>query len=237
MKHLSLLAAGSALLCNSPFVQANSIPSTLLIDQSGLVLMVDGKDPNASVTFGITGGIHRLGLKFGFMRRDTLRALDFGFMRGDTFRSLDSGWRQKKKPIFTGGTMVDFAVRNRGADKRFGTSDDRIFRLSDPAHYANQYYSGAISPWKSSDPEQAETYYRNLTMFWDLDHNGITDLRITLHTRNAHDGMYFVASATPVPLPAAAWLLGTGLAGLAALARRRENNNNSCPTSVRFISP
>jgi hypothetical protein len=208
MWHLPLLAVGTVLLCNGPLVFASSVPSALWVDQPGLVLMVDGKDPNASVAFGIKGGKHRPGL-------------DFGFMMGDTFRALDSGWRQKMNPVFTGGTMVDFAVRDRGADRQFGTSDDRIFRLSDAADYANQYYSGAISPWKSSNPGQAETNYRNLTMLWDVNHDGTTDLKIKLYTRNAHDGVHFVASATPVPLPAAVWLLGTGLAGLAALARRR----------------
>jgi hypothetical protein len=210
MKHFSLLAFGSVLLCSSPLVQANSIPSTLLMDQPGLVLMVDGKDPNASVGLEITSRKHGSGL-------------DFGFMMGDTFSSFSGGRHQKENLVFTGGTTVDFAVRYKGADKRFGTSDDQILRLSDPSHYANQYYSGAISPWKSVNPKQTEAYYRNLTMLWDLNHDGITDLKITLHTRNTYDGMHFVASATPVPLPAAAWLLGTGLAGLAALARRREN--------------
>ena len=58
-------------------------------------------------------------------------------------------------------------------------------------------------------------------MLWDIDHNGIRDLKITLHARNAYDGMRFAAAPTQVPLPAAAWLLVTGLAGLTALARRR----------------
>jgi len=208
MKHLSLLAVVSALVCNSPFVQASSIPSTLLVDQPGLVLMVNGKYPSASVAFEITNPKSRSGL-------------DFGFMMGDTFNSLDSGGSRKEGLVFTAGTTIDFAVRSKGADKRFGTPDDQIFRLSDPAHYAIQYYSGAISPWASSNPEQAGTYYQSLTMLWDIDHNGIRDLKITLHARNAYDGMSFAAAPTQVPLPAAVWLLVTGLAGLTALARRR----------------
>jgi hypothetical protein len=163
-------------------------------------------------------------VKFEITTHRNGAGLDFGFMTGDTFSSLGSGWRQKKNPVFIGGTMVDFAVRNQGADKRFGTSDDQIFRLSDPSHYANQYYSGAISPWKSVNPEQTQTYYRNLTMLWDLDHDGITDLKIMLYTRNAYDGMHFVASPTPVPLPAAIWLLGSGLLSLAGIARCRRTH-------------
>lgn len=206
MKQFTLLAIVSVLIGHGPFVQANSTPSILLVNQPGLV-MINGYS-NASVAFEVTDS-----------RRGS--GLDFGFIMGETFNSLASGSSRKEGLVFTSGITVDFALRSKGADKQFGTSDDQIFRLSDPAHYASQYYSGAISPWVSSAPEQAGTYYQSLTMLWDIDHNGIRDLKITLQARNAYDGMRFAAAPTQVPLPAAVWLLVTGLAGLTALARRR----------------
>lgn len=208
MKQVCLLAVGSALLCGGSLVEASLIPPSLWVDEPGLVRMVDGQDPDTSVAFKIT-------------ERNPYSGLDFGFMTGDIFSPLGSGWRQKQNPAFAGGSTVDFAVRSMGADKQFGTSDDQIYRLSDPGHYANQYYSGQISPWKSIRSEQDGIYYRTLTMIWDLDHDGIRDLKITLQTRSAIDGFQFVAPATPVPLPAAVWLLGAGLAGLTGLGWRR----------------
>lgn len=200
MRCVFSLVVGGVLLVASSSVLATYIPPTLLIDQPGLVLMVDGKDHDSQVRLDIRVRANSAGL-------------DFGFMSGDSFSSLLGDCCRKTDAAFAGGVMVDFAVRSQGGE-------NQIFRLSDLADYADQYYSGWIKPSNSRNPGVLDPYYSSLLMIWDLDHDGITDLRVTLNSRQPLDGLQFVPAA-PVPLPAAAWLFGSGLVGLAALARRR----------------
>lgn len=207
MRDLQVVAVGGALLGASTSVLATYISHGVLVDQPGLVLMVDGQDRNAFVSLSVN-------------TRNRGASLDFGFMSGDTFSSLSGRWCGNANQVFAGAATVDFAVRSKGIDNLFGTMDDQIFRLSDPAHYANQYYAGKISPWKAANPALTDPYYRSVVLIWDVNHDGITDLKVMLQARKRFDGLRF--AATPVPLPAAVWLLGSGLAGLAAFARRRK---------------
>jgi len=210
MKQLSILAVGGALLCSSPLIQASSIPTRHLMDQAGLVQMIDGKDRDAQVRLDLTLCTCGTGL-------------EFGYMTNGAFTSLLNNHKRKANATFAGGLTIDFAVRNKGVDRRSGTADDQIFRLSDAAHYADLYYSGRVKTSKSRGSEAMDPLYSSLTMIWDLDHDGIKDLKVSLNSRSHHDGMHRAPAPAPVPLPAAAWLFGSGFVGLAALARRRKS--------------
>lgn len=189
----------------SPAVFATMVPSPVT-GGSGEILMIDGTDRGSSVTVG-----------FDFAGRNRL-GLQFGFVSGDIFNVLAGARGGYGTKTFAGGTIVDFAVRSKGSDGRFGTADDGIFRLSD-ALYVSEYFSDPVKASKSRHPKVTNTYYETLRLVWDINRDGIRDLTVILNTRN-YDGMQSVP-ATPVPVPAAAWLLGSGLVGLAGVARRK----------------
>lgn len=191
-------------------VQASSVsPSELFVNDPAQVLMVDGKDRYSDVSIRV--------------RLDTLNrsAFDFGFFSNDNFLSITGKSRKIDDYTFAGGSIVDFALRNKGSDGIFGTSDDLIYRLSDSAGYTSQHYFAAIDPAKSRHPVVTESYYQNLSLGWDLNLDGLVDARVMLKIRSSkYDGMMPVPMA--VSLPGASWLLGSGLAMLGVTVIRRK---------------
>lgn len=191
-------------------VQASSVsPSEFFVNGPTQVLMVDGKDRDSNVSIRV--------------RLDTPNrsAFDFGFFSNDNFLSITGKSRKQGNYTFAGGSIVDFALRNKGSDGIFGTSDDLIYRLSDSAGYASQHYFAAIDPAKSRHPVVTEPYYQKLSLGWDLNLDGLVDARVALKiTSNKYDGM--MPASMAVSLPGASWLLGSGLAVLGVTVRRRK---------------
>ena len=188
--------------------QAASIPSELVINQPGVVYMATGKGHDTLVGLQVSGLWSR---SAGYQ---------FGYVGDSIFSPIINGDGAKKTLSFYNGTSVDFAVRNKGADGIFGTTDDALFRLADASGYATQVYSDPIH--RKGPNTGNPTDYSKLTLRWDFNSDDVNDLTVLLKSTTRGAGMHFVASATPVPVPAALWLLGSGLAGLIAFRRRRK---------------
>lgn len=172
---------------------ATSVSDQVYIGSSGPVVIVDGKDRDATV---------HLHVKLKGNKRHDFR---FGYFDTSGFRPL-TGWGDRTGVNIAGGSIVDFALVNKGADGSFGTSDDKYYRLSDAADYADLYYRRPIGAHKSRSPVVADPYYNRLLIAWDIDKDGARDISVMLRARG-FDGL----SPTAVPLPAAVWLLGSGL--------------------------
>jgi len=203
-------------------VHAASVPpSEQYINSPATVLMVDGTDNNSSVS-----------IRF-WLSTPSRAAFDFGFMDDSAYVSITNQSRTQGQHSFLGGDSVDFALRNFGSDGLFGTSDDMLYRISDSAGYARQRYFAPINPSHASDPGVTQAYFQDLSLNWDLNLNGQFDAHTLIEfATSKYDGMMPSTSAgpvycpipnevpTPVPVPAALWLFGSGLIALAATVRR-----------------
>lgn len=176
----------------------------LTVNSPGQVLMVDGTDSNVTVNISaidVTAPVSRY---------------DFGFVTGSAYTRITG---TTGSYTFMGGDIVNFALRDRGTDNTFGTSDDLVYSIADPLDYANQTYAVQIPASSSQNPVVSAPYYRSLVITWDLDRNGNADtgfdLAVTTPLRT-NDG--FAPAA--VPLPAAVWLFSAGLMGLGAISRK-----------------
>lgn len=187
---------------------ASSLPSALVISHPGLVTISDGVDQGALVNLQISA---RWLCKTGY---------EFGYLDGGIFSSIGDGSSGTRNQTFHAGAVVDFALRNNGADGIFGTPDDSLFKISDAASHVTQSYSNPLSGLKSGDT----ALFSQLMLGWDTNQDGTNELTVMLKSCKCTVGMFYTATATPVPVPAALWLFGSGLAGLFAFVRRRKQS-------------
>jgi len=190
------IAGAGLLLLSVPLSSAFA----LTVTNPSSVLMIDGVGDN-NMTVQVTAA----DVTF------PISQYDFGFYSGGNFTSITStiNWSY----TFNGGDVVDFALREKASNT--------IYDIANPLDYANQFYSLSIDPSLSQNPIVSSPYYHSLLIAWDLNHDGIADpgFGFTVTPLLSNDGM----APTVVPLPAAAWLFGSGLLGLGALARRRRS--------------
>lgn len=209
-KSLQLICTG-AIVCGFPYTmaQASSVWNApgLSVNDPLPVLMIDGADRNSSVKIKVRVDYPK---KSGF---------DLGFVNDGLYVPITGKSRVRSSYTFTGGTVVDFALRNWGLDHLFGTADDLVYRLSDSAGYAAQYYSAA-KPSKSRHPKTPAGDFQELRLDWDLDRDGKTDIETWVDVkRGRYDAM--APAAAPVPVPSTMWFFGSGLLALGAALKRR----------------
>lgn len=217
-RFLKVLIVGTA-FCGFPGIPAwaHSVPMAppLVVNSPSEVLMIDGKDRNSRVKIRVQ------------LDAAEWCAYDFGFMDDGSYTSITGRAKPRGGYTFMGGSVVDFALRNYGADRLFGTPDDLIYRLSDGADYAREIFFRPVEPSLSKNPSLTQKYFRDLRLGWDLDLDGKSDVYSWLEIkRGEYDGMMPVPAAAPVPVPGAVWFFGSGLLGLALVARRAERRRH-----------
>jgi len=199
-------------VCGFPYPMAHACS---VWDMPGLsvpdplpVVMIDGADRNSSVKLKVQVDSPK---KSGF---------DFGFVNDGLYTPVTGKSHAWGSYTFTGGATVDFALRNGGPDHVLGTADDQVYRLSDGADYAQQYYFDSARSPRSRNPRIPSGDFRELRLDWDLNHDGKTDVETWIGVkRNQYDAM--APAAAPVPVPSTMWLFGSGLVVLATALRRR----------------
>ncbi len=206
-----MLVMTSTVICSFSVsdVQASSVsPSSLFINSPATVLMIDGTDRNSSVSIRVR------------LNTPDRTAFDFGFMNNNSYVAITGRSHTNGSFTFAGGSNIDFALRNKGADGLFGTSDDLIYSLSASAGYAAESYFAPIKHAKSRHPVMTGPYFQDLSLNWDLDHDGPFDAHVLLDIKGSkYDGM--MPTPMALSLPASSWLLGSGLAVVGVTLRRR----------------
>jgi len=187
--------------------------ASALTMESTPVLIVDGIDTDTTVTVGI-------------MHNTRTQGFDFGYLSSGSFTTLLTVAQAYGEVTFTGGDVVNFAVKDIPSGNVFALGEDALGN-----NYCTLDFSGGpIDANHSQHPVVSSGYWNNVTLQWGVP----TPLLVQGDGRqqpgfdliaeaqgSQYDGL---APAPASPEPSTMLLFGSGLLGLAGLGRRFRKN-------------
>jgi len=204
MRKTLLVGVLTAFVSTWMFV-GSALATPLVLDQGTGILLVDGNDDsNVTVSLASTDAWDGYYLKYSVNGSAWSDVTDWG------------------SDLFTGGDVLDFALVGTN-NAYYGTTANEFYILSndsaDDSFSVTMEFVGELDSSLAQQPVMQSSYYKDVFINWNIVQTGYTfsnSIAISSNEQGWNDGV------APVPEPATMLLFGTGLVGLAGVARRKK---------------